>query len=478
MEHWNRTYLGLPGHDTFQKIHFIGVGGVGMSGIAEILLNEGFAISGSDLDASPATERLQERGGIIYTQHQANNVHYADLVVISSAIQESNVELQEARRLRLPVIRRATMLAELMRFRYGVAVSGTHGKTTTTCLVANVLAGGGLDPTYVIGGQVSSLKSSNARLGNSPYLVAEADESDGSFLDLLPAIAVVTNIDQDHLQAYEGDMHYLREAFIQFLHKLPFYGHAFVCIDDANVQKILPWVERPCVTYGFGEQADLQALDYQQHGLLSSFTVKDKIRDQSYEIEINLPGHHNVLNCLAAIGVGLELGMKAKSIQQTLAEFPGVKKRFQSLGYIQPLSHQASVEVTLDYAHHPSELEAIIKTARMCWPDKRLVFVFQPHRYSRTRELLDDFAVVLERVDVLLMLDVYSAGEPSLPDANTKALCRSIRSRKQLEPIYVGNNDNLAATLLRLIQPDDKVIMSGAGDISRLAQQVVAEYGV
>lgn len=478
MEHWNRTHLGLPGQDTFKTIHFIGIGGVGMSGIAEILINEGFVISGSDNNTSACSlERLQQKGGAIYAQHKADNVHGADLVVISSAIQDDNVELLEARRLRLPVIRRATMLAELMRFRYGIAISGTHGKTTTTCLAANVLAGGGLDPTYVIGGQVSALKSTNARLGNSPYLVAEADESDGSFLDLLPAIAVVTNIDQDHLQAYNGDMHYLQQAFIKFLHKLPFYGQAFLCIDDPGVQAILPYVERPCITYGFSDKADIQACDFEQKGLLSCFTLVDHIRQQNFPVQLNLPGRHNVVNSLAAMGVGIELGIDVESMKTTLFEFPGVKKRFQSLGEV-TVNQQSYAEVILDYAHHPRELEAVIQTARACWPEKRLVFVFQPHRYSRTHELLDDFAIVLEKVDVLLILDVYAAGETSLPNADAQALCRSIRSRKQLEPIYVGSNDNLASTLMRLVESQDKIIMSGAGDISQLAQQVVAEYGV
>lgn len=478
MENWNRTHLGVPGHNDFRHIHFVGIGGVGMSGIAEVLINEGFAISGSDQSPSKALDRLASLGATIYQGHAEVNVQEADLVVVSSAVQPDNIEWQTAKQKRIPVIHRATMLAELMRFRYGVAVSGTHGKTTTTCLLAHVLGGGGLDPTYVIGGQVNTLNSSNARLGSSPYLVAEADESDGSFLDLLPAMAIVTNIDQDHLQAYDSDMQKLRQAFIHFLHKLPFYGKAFVCIDDPGVRAILPYIERPCLTYGTHDEADLQAKHFQQDGRLSCFELKYKPTGQSWTVQLNIPGQHNMLNSLATIGVGIELGVEPERILNALNEFPGVNKRFQQLGYISGSQRSSSVEVLLDYAHHPKELQAVIKTARDCWPDNRLVFVFQPHRYSRTHQLLDSFAMVLDQVDVLLVLDVYPAGEKPLPNADTQALCRSIRSRGQLEPIYIGEHDQLASTLMRLIAPDDKVIMSGAGSIARLAQQVVDDYGV
>lgn len=478
MEHWNRTHLGVPGHNDFRHIHFVGIGGVGMSGIAEVLINEGFGISGSDQSPSNALDRLTSLGATIYQFHASEHVQGADLVVVSSAVQSDNVEWQAAKQQRIPVVHRATMLAELMRFRFGVAVSGTHGKTTTTCLLANVLAGGGLDPTYVIGGQISSLNSSNARLGSSPYLVAEADESDGSFLDLLPAMAIVTNIDQDHLQAYDSDMRKLRQAFIDFLHKLPFYGRAFVCIDDPGVREILPYIERPCLTYGTSDEADLQAHDFTQQGRLSSFTVTYKPLKQSWTVQLNIPGEHNMLNSLAAIGVALELGVKSDQILRALSDFPGVQKRFQELGRVGVPQQSSSVEVLLDYAHHPKEIKAVIDTTRACWPHKRLVFVFQPHRYSRTQQMLDSFAMVLDQVDVLLVLDVYPAGEEPLPNADAQALCRNIRSRQQLEPIYIGDHGQLAPTLMRLIQPEDQVIMSGAGSIAHLAQQIVDDYGV
>lgn len=451
-----------------KTIHFIGIGGVGMGGIAEVLLTQGYRVTGSDPVDNAITSRLKKLGAIIWHQHQAENVCDADVVVVSSAVRKDNVEVVKAKENRIPIVPRAAMLAELMRFRYGIAIAGTHGKTTTTSLISSLLAQGGLDPTFVIGGKLNSADT-NARLGASRYLVAEADESDASFLCLHPMAAVVTNIDTDHLEAYGGDFNRLKEAFIQFIHHLPFYGYAILCADCPHVQSILPKIERPFMSYGFDEKADYRATDYEQKGIQTIFTVH-RPRGKALSIQLNLPGKHNVLNALAAIAIATEEGVGDEAIYQGLAEFAGIGRRFHIHGeYLAPKGHALVIE---DYGHHPKEVQVTIEAARQAWPSRRLVMAFQPHRYTRTQMLFDDFTRVLSDVDVLLMLEVYSAGEAEIPGVDSKALCRSIRQRNSVDPIYVASPSELPTTLDNILQANDILLIQGAGNIGAVAIEI------
>ncbi|PXF31777.1 UDP-N-acetylmuramate--alanine ligase [Pokkaliibacter plantistimulans] len=457
-----------------RRIHFVGIGGVGMCGIAEVLLNQGYLISGSDLKPSATTSRLEEQGARIVIGHKAENISDVDVVVISSAVKADNPELVAAREMRVPVVRRAEMLAELMRYRHGIAIAGTHGKTTTTSLVASVLTQGGLDPTYVIGGRLTSA-GTNAKLGASRYLVAEADESDASFLHLQPMIAVVTNIDADHMDTYGGDFGRLKQTFIDFLHNLPFYGLAVVCVDDPVIRELLPQISRPTVTYGFSEDADVRAVDVEQDGLRTRFMVVTK-GSPDLTITLNLPGQHNVLNALATIAIARDEGVADEQIAIALQQFMGVGRRFQVLAEL-PSKDGGTATLVDDYGHHPREVAATIKAFRDGWPGRRLVMVYQPHRYTRTRDLYEDFVQVLSEVDTLILMEVYSAGEEPIQGADSRSLCRSIRQRGQVEPVYAENAAEAMAILPNLIQNGDLVLTQGAGDISGLAQQLAREAG-
>ncbi len=451
-------------------IHSVGVGGAGMSGIAEVLLNLGYRVSGSDLRASAVTERLARLGAIIDQGHAAGHVADCDAVVISSAVAEDNPEVMAARAARIPVVPRAEMLAELMRFRYGVAVAGTHGKTTTTSLIASLLAEGGLDPTFVIGGRLNSA-GANAKLGAGRYLVAEADESDASFLFLQPMLAVVTNIDADHLPTYGGDFERLRSTFIEFLHHLPFYGLAVLCADDPQVRAILPRLSRPVLTYGTSEDCDARATDIVQDGLRTRFQVHLPTLGTPLPITLNLPGRHSVLNALAAIAVAHELGVAETAIRRALLNFQGIGRRFQPHGELQ-LPDGGHATVMDDYGHHPREIQAVLNALRGAWPERRLVLAFQPHRFTRTRDLFDDFAQVLSEVDTLILLDVYPAGEKPIPGADGRSLSRAIRVRGKVDPIFVERIADLPAALPGLLRDGDLLLMMGAGDIGAMAAQL------
>ena len=452
-----------------QKIHFVGVGGTGMSGIAEVMSNLGCQVSGSDIKESPVTERLRKAGVTVYIGHEQSNVAEVDVVVTSTAVNKSNVEVQYAYDNRIPVIPRAEMLAELMRFRFGIAVAGTHGKTTTTSLVASILAEGELDPTFVIGGRLNSA-GTNAQLGQGQYLVAEADESDASFLHLQPIIAVVTNIDQDHMETYEGSFTRLKNTFIEFLYHVPFYGLAVLCIDDPGVCEILPQLSKPIKTYGTHEQADVRAVNIQQQGMCTRFTVIRWDGHQDLNVTLNMPGWHNMQNALAAITIATELNVDDAAIIKSLAEFKGVGRRFQVNGEI-PLK-QGTLTLVDDYGHHPREVEATLEALQQAWPEKRSVVVFQPHRYSRTRELFEDFVKVLSTVDVLILLDVYPAGEEPIQGADGRALSSAIRARAQVNPVFVENSEDLAEILVGIIRADDVLLTMGAGNVGHIAAQL------
>lgn len=458
----------IPEMRRVKRIHFVGIGGAGMGGIAEVLLNEGYQISGSDLNQNTVVKRLQDLGAQIVIGHQADNVQGASVIVVSTAIDVNNPELIKATELRIPVVRRAEMLAELMRFRHGVAVAGTHGKTTTTSLLASIFAQGQLDPTFVIGGLLNSA-GTNARLGTSRYLIAEADESDASFLHLQPMVAVITNIDEDHMETYQGDFEKLKDTYIEFLHNLPFYGVAVMCIDNPVVREILPRVARQVITYGFSEDADVRAFDYNQKAAVSEFRVQRAGKDD-LNISVNLPGRHNVLNALAGIAVATDEGVQDVAISQALQEFAGIGRRFEQLPDL--TTKAGRMTLVDDYGHHPTEVGATIKAMRAGWPDKRLVMIFQPHRYSRTRDLYEDFVEVLCEVDLLILLDVYGAGETPVSAADSKSLARSIRQRGQLEPIYVSDPDKLATLLATNLKDGDMVITQGAGNIGSIAQSL------
>ncbi len=459
----------IPEMRRIRRIHFIGIGGAGMSGIAEVLLNQGYEISGSDLKESNTTRQLSDKGARVFIGHHDKNVIGADVIVNSSAVSETNPEMKGARKLRIPIVRRAEMLAELMRYRHGIAVAGTHGKTTTTSLIASVLAAGERDPTFVIGGLLNSA-GSHAQLGGSRYLVAEADESDASFLHLQPMVAVVTNIDADHMDTYEGDFSRLKKTFVEFLHNLPFYGLAVVCGDDAVVQEIIPRISRPVFTYGLSEGCDFRARDVQQEGMRSRFQVERPGRGQPLAISVNMPGLHNVLNATAAVAVATDEGLDDEAIQSGLASFQGVGRRFQVYGEF--AAGTGTAMLVDDYGHHPREVEATINAVRRGWPQRRLLMIYQPHRYTRTRDLYEDFVEVLSAVDALVLLEVYSAGEAPIPGADGRHLCRSIRNRGHVDPIFVEGIDGVPAVVKDIVEAGDIVITQGAGNVGLLAAEL------
>ena len=448
------------------RAHFVGIGGAGMGGIAEVLLNLGYQVSGSDLRENAVTRRLAGLGARILIGHDASHVDGCDVVVVSSAVNEQNPEVKAAREQRIPVVPRAEMLAEIMRFRYGIAVAGTHGKTTTTSLVASLLAEAGLDPTFVIGGLLNSANS-HARLGSGRYLVAEADESDASFLYLQPMLAVVTNIDADHLSTYEGDFQRLRQTFVEFLHHLPFYGLAVLCMDDPNVRDVLPEITRQVRTYGIeAEDADIRAVNLRQDGVQMHFDIHQD-EHEPLAVVLNLPGRHNVLNALAAVAVARELEVDDQSVQHALETFAGIGRRFQLNGELAVAD--GSVLFIDDYGHHPREISATLEAVRNGWPERRLVTVFQPHRYSRTRDLFEDFAQVLGNTDLLLISEVYAAGEELITGADSRALCRAVRGRGRVDPVFVEDIETLPVVLKDVLQAGDLVLTLGAGSIGAVA---------
>ncbi len=449
-------------------IHLVGIGGAGMGGIAEVLANLGYKVQGSDLRANAVTARLAKMGVKVFIGHAAGQVAGADVVVVSTAVGAGNPELAAAQDARIPVVRRAEMLAELMRFRQGVAVAGTHGKTTTTSLVASVLAEGGLDPTFVIGGQLKSA-GANAKLGTGRYLVAEADESDASFLHLQPVIAIVTNVDNDHLATHGGDFEKLQQSFVEFLHNLPFYGLAVLCSDDPVVRELLPLVGRPMVRYGLGADADLRAVALEQHGAQTRFQVERAGR-APLPVTLNLPGRHNVCNALAAIAVATELEVDDAAIQRALAAFEGIGRRLETVGDV--ATPAGRVTIVDDYGHHPTEIEATLEAARQAWPGRRLVLAFQPHRYTRTHDLIDDFGRVLSQADALLVTEVYAAGEEPIANADGRAICRAVRGRGRIEPVFVEDVQELPAALAGVIADHDVVLTMGAGSIGAVAHEL------
>ena len=463
-----------------RRIHFVGIGGAGMSGIAEVLVNLGYEVSGSDLAPNAATRRLEELGSKIAFQHRAENIAGADAVVVSTAVRPDNPEVVAARAKRIPVVARALMLAELMRLKQGIAIAGTHGKTTTTSLVASVLAEAGLDPTFVIGGRLNAA-GSNAKLGAGEFIVVEADESDASFLHLQPVVAVVTNIDADHMDTYQHDFPRLQQAFIQFLHNLPFYGSAVLCAEDRHVREIMPFVSRPVLSYGFGEDALLRATDVEL-GAQSRFKVRR--RDGAgggapLEIALNLPGRHNVLNALAAIAVALELKVPAPAIQRALAGFRGVGRRFQRYGDVKAgdAADAGAFALVDDYGHHPAEIAATLEAARVAFPGRRVVLAFQPHRYTRTRDLFEDFVAVLGRADLLLLAEVYPAGEAPIAAADGRALADAVRAAARIAPVYVEDIAAMPEIIRRTARAGDVVLTMGAGSIGAVAGQLASATG-
>jgi UDP-N-acetylmuramate--alanine ligase len=454
-------------------IHFVGIGGSGMGGIAEVLANLGYRVQGSDLRANAVTEHLAGLGAKIMLGHRAENIQGADVVVVSSAVSHENPEIAAALAARVPVVPRAEMLGELMRFRYSIAVAGTHGKTTTTSLLASILAEGGEDPTFVIGGRLKSA-GTNARLGAGKYLVAEADESDASFLHLHPMIAIVTNIDNDHLATHDGDFERLKQSFVSFLHNLPFYGLAVLCTDDAHVRGILPKVNRPVVGYGLNESADLRAANIRRDGLKTHFDVVRRNEGTRLAVTVNLPGAHNILNSLAAIAVALELGIGPSAIQRALANFQGVDRRLTHVATLQLSSNGGPITIIDDYGHHPTEIAATLDAIRQGYPGRRVVLAFQPHRYTRTRDLLDDFAGVLSSADVLAVSEVYAAGEAPIAGADGRAICRAVRSRGHVEPVFVEKIESLAETLHGLLRAGDVLVTMGAGNVNAISHALPA----
>jgi UDP-N-acetylmuramate--alanine ligase len=456
-----------------QHMHFVGIGGVGMSGIAEVLLNQGYSISGSDLRESLATDRLKRLGAKIFTGHQASNIEGTEVVVISSAIDRTNPEVSAALDARIPVIPRAQMLAELMRFKHGIAISGTHGKTTTTSLAASVLAEGGLDPTYIIGGKLNQADT-NASLGASQYIIAEADESDASFLVLKPMIAIVTNIDADHMSTYGGDFEQLKQTFVQFLQNLPFYGLVIANADDPVVTKLLPTVGRKFLTFGIDSEADYRAVNLVTEGLQTHFEAISP-NSMRLNITLSMPGRHNVLNALAVIALADHLGVELPALTTALRDFQGVGRRFQLTGYIQKQGVQ--VPVIDDYGHHPRELEVTFEAIRSAYPGRRLVSVFQPHRYSRTKDLFDDFVSILNRADELVLMPVYPAGETPIVGAEAKDIAASIRRLGRCQPYVEGEFNQVIERVSALVEPNDVVLIQGAGSIGRLPSQLVRTLG-
>lgn len=449
-------------------IHFVGMGGAGMGGIAEVLLNLGYAVQGSDLKPNAVTRRLESLGARVMFGHAAENISGADVIVVSTAVASDNPEVMQAHAQRIPVVPRAEMLGELMRFRYAIAVAGTHGKTTTTSMVASLLAEGQLDPTFVIGGRLKSA-GTNARLGTGKYLVAEADESDASFLHLQAMIAIVTNVDADHLGTHEGDFERYKQSFVDFLHNLPFYGLAVMCVDDPETAALIDRVGRPVVTYGVSELADVRAVNIQRFGMQTSFDVLRR-GQQPLSVRLNTPGLHNVLNSLAAIAVASELDVSDAAIQKALMQFQGIDRRLQQYGDVRLPS--GTITLVDDYGHHPTEIAATLEAIRQGWSGRRVVLAFQPHRYSRTRDLLDEFARVLADTDALLVTEVYAAGEAPIQGADGKAICRAIRSHGRVEPIFIKQVESLPEALLPILRDGDVLVTMGAGSIGTLAAEL------
>jgi len=466
-----------------KHIHFVGIGGSGMSGIAEVLLNMGYTVTGSDLSESAITQRLASQGARVYHGHDAAHVAGAQAIVTSTAVTGSNPEVLAARAAGIPVVPRALMLAELMRLKRGIAVAGTHGKTTTTSLVASVLAAGGMDPTFVIGGKLNSA-GANARLGQGDYIVVEADESDASFLNLLPVMAIITNIDADHMDTYGHDVARLKSAFVEFTQRLPFYGSAILCLDDANVREILPFISRPVTTYGLHPDAHLRAVDVRPDGPSMRFTVVCRdARQQPFDIVLNMPGEHNVRNALAAIAVGLELGVAPGAIGEALAGFTGVGRRFARLEGLSVPAERGGGAFTLidDYGHHPVEMAATLAAARGAYPGRRIVLAFQPHRYTRTRDCFEDFVRVLSGADAVLLTEVYAAGEAPIVAADGRALTRAVRVAGRIEPVFIENISDLAQGIVSFVRDGDVVIAMGAGSIGSVAAQaagLAAQAGI
>ena len=452
----------VPEMPRVNRIHFVGIGGSGMCGIAEVLLHQGYSVTGSDIAGSSVVRRLAELGAQVSVGHEAHNVVGSDVVVVSSAVDTDNPEIVEARRQRIPVVARAEMLGELMRYRHGIAVAGTHGKTTTTGLITSIFQAAGLDPTFVVGGLLKS-EGRNAKLGDGKYLIAEADESDASFLFLQPMVAVITNIDQDHLSAYDHDFEKLKQTFIQFIHRLPFYGHVFLCLDDKPACSLMPELARPVYTYGLSAEADFRARDIEYEESVWRFTVERPEERSELNVELPLPGFHNVRNAVAAVAVATEEAIADEAIRQGLKNFSGVGRRFES--------HEIKVgekRITLvdDYGHHPTEVKNVLDTARLVWPTRRLLMVYQPHRYTRTRDLYDDFVRVLSEVDALILVEIYSAGEQSIPGADSKSLAAGIRQRGGVNPIVVSDPNEAREMVKKLANEGDVVIVQGAGNVS------------
>ncbi len=459
----------IPEMRRIKTLHFVGIGGAGMCGIAEVLLNQGYRITGSDLRKSANTERLKSLGARIFIGHDSKNLKKADVVVYSSAIDRKNPEIKAAINQSKPLIARAEMLAELMRYRHSIAIAGTHGKTTTTSIVASVLAAGGMDPTFVIGGLLNSA-GTNAQLGQSRYLVAEADESDASFMHLQPMVSVVTNIEADHMSTYGGDFENLKKYFVDFLHNLPFYGLAVLCIDDAVVREILPQVSRPKITYGFSKKADYRILNLVQKKHITEFEIQRPDKKKNLKIKLKMPGNHNALNATAAVVIASDEGISDRDIRTGIENFAGVGRRFDVQGELE--LEDGSAMLIDDYGHHPTEVAATLKALRAGWPKNRLVMVYQPHRFSRTKDLYEDFVDVLSRADVLLLLEVYSAGEKKIAGADSRSLCRSIRLRGKVDPVYVQKIEDVHKVLKGLVRAGDIVLTQGAGSVGALAKEI------
>ncbi|WP_044105126.1 UDP-N-acetylmuramate--L-alanine ligase [secondary endosymbiont of Heteropsylla cubana] len=465
----------IPTMGGIKKIHFVGIGGAGMGGVAKVLADEGYQISGSDLAPNVVTKELISLGAKIYFNHHPGNILNASVVVLSSSISSENPEIIAAKAAHIPVVHRAEMLAELMRFRHGIAIAGTHGKTTTTAMVSSIYLEAGLDPTFVNGGLLKS-SGIHARLGFSRHIIVEADESDASFLHLYPIVAIITNIEADHMDTY-GNLENLKQTFINFLHNLPFYGCAVMCIDDKVIRELLPYIKRRITTYGFSDDADFHLSNYYQEGTFGSFTLTRKaIQEKNIlKIKLNAPGRHNALNAVAAIAVATEEGINDTSIFQAMLKFQGTSRRFDNLGNYdlnKINGKKGKVMLIDDYGHHPTELDATIKSVRSGWPKKRLVMVFQPHRYTRTRDLYEDFINVLSNVDILLILDVYPAGEDAILGADSHSLCFSIQKNGKVNPIFVSDINSLPDILSDILKDDDLLLMQGAGTIGNIARKL------
>ncbi len=458
-----------------KQVHFIGIGGSGMGGIAEVMVNLGYKVSGSDVQQNIMTRKLKELGATVYAQHAASNIDGANVVVMSSAVKEDNPEVLAAREQRIPIVPRAEMLAELMRFRYGIAIAGTHGKTTTTSLVASILATAKMDPTFIVGGRVNSF-ASHSKLGAGQYLVAEADESDASFLHLQPIMSVVTNIDSDHLSAYDGDFNNLQDAFLEFIHHLPFYGMTVLCVEDETIKSLLSKIYRPYLTYGFEEDADYQITNVVMDGTQAKFELKRPGNEKPLYFVLNLPGIHNVLNAVAAAIVALQLDVNEKYIQEAFVNFQGIARRFQTYPNIS--IDGKSIQLVDDYGHHPTELAATIQAARDAYPEQRLVVLFQPHRYSRTRDLFDDFVRVLNETDAVMLCEVYAANEEPIVGADSAALCRALRARGKLDPILVKDLSEIQVTLEHVINDNDILLTLGAGSVGAIAPALYESFAV